>query len=317
MSTSSSVRRASLLITPAALAEDLSKTPESIKILDATWFMPNLVPPRNPYKEFLAGPRLKGVTGFWDVDDVADKTHPLGLKHMLPSPDNFAQACSKLGIQRDSKVVVYDTHGVFSAPRTVFSFKAFEHPEVYVLDGGLPRWKAEGFPVEEGQFSSSETNYPTPSFDKDFIRSYKDVSSNASKSSEDPSLELVLDARPGGRFSGSDPEPRPGLSSGHMPHSVSLPFSVLLSEPSSTQPSYKTLLPRDKLKDAILKALGGDQAKLQALLAGKLRVVNSCGSGMTAAIIWLALQELGVKSAVYDESWTGYAMRKESKILKA
>lgn len=138
------------------------------------------------------------------------------------------------------------------------------------------------------------------------------------------------------RFSGSDPEPRPGLSSGHMPHSVSLPFSVLLSEPSSTQPSYKTLLPRDKLKDAILKALGGDQAKLQALLAGKLRVVNSCGSGMTAAIIWLALQELGVKSAVYDEvsrhaprckfkltiydhsqSWTGYAMRKESKILKA
>lgn len=103
------------------------------------------------------------------------------------------------------------------------------------------------------------------------------------------------------RFSGTDPEPRPGLSSGHMPHSVSLPFSVLLSEPSTTQPPYKTLLPREKLKSAILKALGGDEAKLQAMLAGKLSVVNSCGSGMTAAIIWLALQELGVKSAVYDE----------------
>lgn len=103
------------------------------------------------------------------------------------------------------------------------------------------------------------------------------------------------------RFSGADPEPRPGLSSGHMPHSVSLPFTVLLSPPSSTQPSYKTVLPHDQLKTALLKALGGDQARLQALLDGQISVVNSCGSGMTAAIIWLALQELGVNSAIYDE----------------
>jgi thiosulfate/3-mercaptopyruvate sulfurtransferase len=103
------------------------------------------------------------------------------------------------------------------------------------------------------------------------------------------------------RFAGKDAEPRAGISSGHMPNSVSLPFQVLLSEPSSTKPPYKTLLPRDKLKAAILKALGGDEAKLQALLDGKIKVVNSCGSGMSAAIIWLGLQELGVKSAVYDE----------------
>jgi thiosulfate/3-mercaptopyruvate sulfurtransferase len=101
-----------------------------------------------------------------------------------------------------------------------------------------------------------------------------------------------------------------------MPHSVSLPFSSLLSHPSSTEPPYKTLLPTEALKSAILKALGGDEAKLRALLEGKISVVNSCGSGMTAAIIWLALQELGVNSAVYDESWTGYALREQSKILK-
>lgn len=93
MATSSISKQSTLLITPAALAEDLKKTPERVKILDATWFMPNLVPPRDPQAELLAGPRISGVTGFWDVDDVADKTHPLGLKHMMPSPERFAEAC--------------------------------------------------------------------------------------------------------------------------------------------------------------------------------------------------------------------------------
>lgn len=119
------------------------------------------------------------------------------------------------------------------------------------------------------------------------------------------------------RFTGEAPEPRPGLSSGHMPNSVSLPFSTLLTAPSSTEPSYQTLLPREELRSVLLKALGNDEAQLQAVLNGERKVTNSCGSGMTAAVIWLALQELSVKSAIYDESWTGYAMREgESKILK-
>jgi thiosulfate/3-mercaptopyruvate sulfurtransferase len=95
MATTARLMQPSLLITPAALAAEMSKSPERLKILDATWFMPNQVPPRDPYNEFLQSPRIKGVTGFWNVDDVADKTHPLGLKHMMPSPERFAQACCK------------------------------------------------------------------------------------------------------------------------------------------------------------------------------------------------------------------------------
>lgn len=102
-----------------------------------------------------------------------------------------------------------------------------------------------------------------------------------------------------------------------MPNSASVPFSTLLTTPSSTSPAYQTLLPRNQLRVALLKALNGDEAQLDAVLSGEKRVVNSCGSGMTAAVVWLALQELGVKSAIYDESWTGYAMREgEIKILK-
>ena len=102
-------------------------------------------------------------------------------------------------------------------------------------------------------------------------------------------------------FTGEAPEPRAGLSSGHMPHSVSLPFTSLLSPLSATAPSYKTLLPRDQLRQVLLRALGNDEAKLEDVLQGRRQVVNSCGSGMTAGVIWLALSELGVKSAIYDE----------------
>ena len=208
--------------------------------------------------------------------------------------------------------------------------------------------------------------YTAADLDEGTIRSYDDIVANAEKSQE--AADLVLDARPHGRcafcalvmplnvfvaermhiscapsFTGDAPEPRAGLSSGHMPHSVSLPFTSLLSSPSATDPSYKTLLPRDELRQVLLRALGNDEAKLEDVLQGKKQVVNSCGSGMTAGVIWLALSELGVKSAIYDEvrlsvmrelgvltaradacmcvtlpwqSWTGYSMRKESKILK-
>lgn len=197
MSTSSSARQASFLITPAALAEEVSKAPDNVKILDATWFMPNLVPPRDAYKEFLAGPRIKGVTGFWDVDGVADKTHPLGLKHMMPTPESFAQACCGFqSVQLRLSTVITDpgnqsqtwhsarfesssvrhTWSLFRTPdclhiqgdyqknsepgygadaRPLGASQAFEYPQAYVLDGGLPRWKAEGFPVEEGDFNAA------------------------------------------------------------------------------------------------------------------------------------------------------------------
>ncbi|CAD6581557.1 MAG: hypothetical protein CYPHOPRED_001606 [Cyphobasidiales sp. Tagirdzhanova-0007] len=311
---SSSLPRATLLITPAALSSRLGSP--NLRILDATWCMPGT--PRDPAKEFLTGPRIQGAAGFWDVDDVADKGHPLGLKHMLPDANIFANACSKLGIEDDSEVIVYDTHSVFSSPRTAFTFKAFAHRKVSVLDGGLPRWIAEGLPIEESEFSQpfKKCDYPTPALDGNMIRSYEQVTSNTQREADSAEAELVLDARPAGRFTGSVPEPRPGLSSGHMPHSVSLPFNDLRTAPSDTTPPYQSMLSAEALRQVVLKALGGDSSKLQEVLEGRRGVINSCGSGMTAAVIWLALQELGVNSSIYDESWTGYAMRHESKILK-
>ena len=144
------------------------------------------------------------------------------------------------------------------------------------------------------------TTYKTTSLDSSRIRSYDGIVNNTQADASDAATELVLDARSNERFTGEAPEPRPGLSSGHMPNSVSLPFTDLLSSPSSTNPSYKTLKSPDELRKVLLKAVGSEQA-LQDVLSGKKRVVNSCGSGMTAAVIWLALQELGVDSAIYDE----------------
>lgn len=307
----------SLLIEPAELHAKLGSAP-NLRIIDATWYMPS-DPPRKPREEFLEGPRLPGTAGFWDVDDVADKTHPLGLKHMMPKPEVFAEACGKLGIARDSQVVVYDRHSVFSSPRTAFTFKAFGHSDVRVLQGGLPRWVSEGLPVEKGDFRQpfEATTYPVPELDSSLIRSYEEIVGNTKKELSSAEAELVLDARPAPRFTGAAPEPRPGLSSGHMPNSVSMPFNYLRTAPSASNPSYQNILPREDLRAALLKALGGDEQKLSEVLEGKRSVVNSCGSGMTAAVIWLALQELGVKSAIYDESWTGYALREESEILKS
>jgi len=152
-----------------------------------------------------------------------------------------------------------------------------------------------------------------PTLNSKVVRSYEQVVRNSQVPRDDKESELVLDARSEGRFTGADPEPRPGLSSGHIPNALSLPFSNLLESHLSSSPSYTTLLPPDKLRAAIEAALGPYAA---AALSGERPLVTSCGSGMTAAIIWLALQELGVSSSLYDESWTGYAMRKESEIAK-
>ena len=144
------------------------------------------------------------------------------------------------------------------------------------------------------------TTYETRSLDSSRIRNYDDIVNNTQADASDAATELVLDARSNERFTGEAPEPRPGLSPGHMPNSASLPFTDLLSSPPSTDPSYKVLKSPDELRKALLKAVGSEQA-LQGVLSGKKSVINSCGSGMTAAVIWLALQELGVDSAIYDE----------------
>ncbi|KIO27238.1 hypothetical protein M407DRAFT_193496 [Tulasnella calospora MUT 4182] len=306
MSASTTLRsgHSELVITPSQLAALPSSTTVPI---DVTWFMPNVA--RNPNEEFL-GKRIPDARRM-DLDVVASE-HPLGLKHMMPTGEVFAKACEEIGVSPASHVVLYDTHGVFSSPRALFMFKAFGHSKASILNGGLPRWVDEGHPTESGPLKAIEpAKYPAPTLKEDFVRDYEHI---VKATTSNDGATVVLDARPNGRFTGKDPEPRPNLSSGHMPSSRSLPFSNLLArqQPSSDGSSYTTLLEPNSLLSEVEKVVG--EHGLDGL--NSKQVINSCGSGMTAAVIWLALQELGVNSSLYDESWTGYAMRPESKVLK-
>ncbi|KAH7921144.1 Rhodanese-like protein [Leucogyrophana mollusca] len=310
---------APLLLSPSDLRGLLpsrgDSTPDTVRILDASWVMPNS--PRRPHEEFQKK-RISGAS-FLDLDDVASP-HELGLKHMMPTEEVFAHACEKFGISPSSHVVIYDSHGVFSSPRALFMFRAFGHTNSSILDGGLPRWEAEGFPVEaEPPVDARSSSYPTPVFDKETIRSYEQVVSNSSPDPlSDPVIELVVDARSHGRYLGTDPEPRPGMSSGHIPHSFSLPFNKFLrthTAPNSLT-QYTTFLPVPELRQALVDAVGTEQADL--VIQGKRSITTSCGSGMTAGILWLGLKLLEApRVALYDESWTGYASRASSKIEKS
>ncbi|KAA1468594.1 thiosulfate sulfurtransferase [Dentipellis sp. KUC8613] len=305
--------KAPLLVTPQELSQLARST--DVAILDASWHMPNS--PRNAQNEF-AATRIPGAR-FFDLDQVASPNE-LGLKHMMPSPQIFSEALAKLGIRPSSHVVLYDSQGIFSSPRALFTFRALGHENSSVLNGGLPRWQTEGLPTDSGPLADVEkSTYPLPTLNDDAVRSYSQVVDNSAHDlSAQPIAELVLDARSRGRYTGEDPEPRPGLSSGHIPNSFSLPFNVFLAAntvPNSTA-KYTTFLPPDELRKALVDAVGPEYA--QQILEGKRKVISSCGSGMTAGVLWLGLKIISesTKVAIYDESWTGYASRAESKIDK-
>ncbi|KAF8213310.1 Rhodanese-like domain-containing protein [Mycena galopus ATCC 62051] len=304
-----------MLLSPTRLSQILKSEAAKTVVLDCTWFMPNST--RIAAAEFRTN-RIPG-SRFLDLDEVASP-HELGLKHMLPSEEVFARACEKFGIGPSSRVVMYDSHGVFSSPRALWMFKSFGHQDAAILDGGLPRWEAEGLPLDKEPPIDQVENikYPTPTLDSNVVRSYGQMVYNScSKPLEEPKAELVLDARSRGRYLGTDPEPRPGLSSGHIPNSFSLPFNMFLqNNVAANGSSYTTFLPEPKLRSAIVDAVGADRAA--AVFKGDLSVIASCGSGMTAAILWLGLQLVGVKQvSIYDESWTGYSLRPASIIAKS
>ncbi|KAI6133333.1 Rhodanese-like domain-containing protein [Pisolithus croceorrhizus] len=306
----STVATTPYLVSPSQLHESLSSG--GVSVLDASWFMPNSL--RNPHEEFNKK-RIPGAQ-FLDLDQVASP-HELGLRHMIPTESVFAAACEGFGIEPNSHVVIYDTHGIFSSPRALFMFRAFGHGKSSILDGGLPRWETEGFGTENAPpVNGKKSTYPTPILDKTVVRSYEQVVTNSMLDPTlDPSAELLVDARTRGRFIGTDPEPRPGLSSGHIPHSFSLPFNAFLRIHTipNTSTRYTTLLPISELRQALVDAIGAEQAEL--VLTGSRRITTSCGSGMTAGILWLGLRMLGAPSvSLYDESWTGYATRSESRI---
>ena len=214
---------------------------------------------------------------------------------MLPSASDFAKAMSSLGIRRDDIVVVYDSHelGIFSAPRVGWTLKAFGHDGVHVLNN-FKLWVEEGYPTESGEFWDVDTCvYPIPQFDPSKLIEFEEVREVAKDYNKEGAEGIqILDARSKGRWSGKEAEPRPGLESGHMPGSISVPVSELLD------PVHKTILPGDQLRK-IFEAKGIDPER---------PIITSCGTGVTAAVIDAALSEAGFgderKRRLYDGSWT-------------
>jgi len=219
---------------------------------------------------------------------------------MLPTASDFAKAMSGLGIKRDDTVVVYDSLelGIFSAPRVGWTLKAFGHDSVHVLNN-FKLWVEEGYPTESGEFWDVNTcPYPIPEFEASRVIDFEEVKEISKDYNKEGAEGVqILDARSNGRWLGKDPEPRPGLSSGHMPGSISIPVSELLD------PVKKTILPGDQLRK-IFESKGVDPNR---------PIINSCGTGVTAAVIDAALSEAGYGNEsnrrLYDGSWTEWAQR--------
>ena len=265
------------LVSTDWLAERIGRP--DLKILDGSWHMP--AQNRDAKAEFAAA-RIPGAR-FFDIDAIADTASP--LPHMLPAPADFGAAVGALGIGNEDDVVIYDSVGIFAAPRVWWTFRAFGHSRVAVLDGGLPKWRRENRPLETGPVAGA----PTP---KNFRASPRDKLVRGAAAMRDnigSQKELVLDARSEGRFKGVEPEPRAGLKGGHIPRSRNLPFQALIDGASGT------MKPAEDLR-AIFANAG---------VTAKQRVTASCGSGLTAAILAFGLYLTGRDDvAVYDGSWS-------------
>ncbi len=277
----------SLLVPPMWLAE--RRADPNVIVVDATLPPVGVTPAIDTHARYLAQ-HIPGAV-FFDIEALSD--HSTNLPHMLPTAEAFASSMSELGIGDQMRILVYEQEGVFSAPRAWWMLRTFGARHVYLLDGGRRAWLEAGFPTQTGPVQRPRAKFNArldSAAVKDFAQIQQLLADNAQ----------ILDARSAGRFHGTASEPRPGLSSGHMPGATNIPFTELAEN--------GRLKPVDQLR-ALFAAKGVDLDQ---------PITTTCGSGITAAVVALGLEVAGAKEvSLYDGSWAEYAQRPEAAIEKS